>query len=143
MRKLLLLLFIVLLFYPMVSFAQNISYQLSTHVLDISEGAPGENVRVVLEKQNDKKGWDRVGEAKTDSNGRISNFLPLSDGKTADTLDNKGVYRLIFYTGDYFENKSVDTFYPFVEVVFMIKDANHYHVPITLSPFGYSTYRGS
>ncbi|UZJ65512.1 hydroxyisourate hydrolase [Sphingobacterium sp. KU25419] len=55
----------------------------------------------------------------------------------------KGVYKLTFLVADYFKSKQVTSFYPFIEVVFEIKDNKHYHVPITLSPFGYSTYRGN
>ena len=72
----------------------------------------------------------------TDSNGRIGNFLNKDK-------NNDGVYKLIFRVADYFKRNKTDTFYPFIEVVFRIKGDNHFHVPITLSTFGYSTYRGS
>ncbi|QEY26819.1 hydroxyisourate hydrolase [Neisseria zalophi] len=114
------------------------NYQLSTHILDIRKGKPASNVSVELYKMNAQGQWDEVGENKTDNNGRITNFLPLREGK-----DNKGTYKLKFKTKEYFARDKVDNFYPFVEVSFELKDGNHYHVPITLSPFGYSTYRGS
>lgn len=59
------------------------------------------------------------------------------------TTDHKGIYRLTYHVAPYFERLQQDSFYPFIEVVFEIKDGKHYHVPITLSPYGYSTYRGS
>lgn len=82
------------------------------------------------------KSWVFVDKKNTDKQGRIKDFL--QEGQS-----NKGIYKLTFLIRDYFSNKKLDTFYPFVEVVFEIKDSNHYHVPITLSPYGYSTYRGN
>jgi len=85
------------------------------------------------------KQWVSLGKKQTDKNGRIVDFLPYSKNLKS----NYGKYKLIFLTEDYFKNKKVESFYPFIEVVFQINDDKHYHVPITLSPFGYSTYRGS
>ncbi|PWN58378.1 hydroxyisourate hydrolase [Chryseobacterium viscerum] len=117
--------------------AQNKDFQLSTHILDVSKGLPAPDVKIRLEKFNDQsKAWTYVDEKLTDANGRIPNFLPSS-------FSNKGIYKLIYLTNDYFKKSKTDSFYTFIEVVFEIKDENHYHVPITLSPFGYSTYRGS
>lgn len=117
--------------------AQNKSHQLSTHILDISTGLPAASVVVQLEKQNSSMlNWEKIEEQTTDQQGRIANFLPS-------TTSTKGVYRLRFFTAPYFESRNTKSFYPFIEVVFQINDAQHYHVPITLSPFGYSTYRGS
>lgn len=73
----------------------------------------------------------------TDSNGRIKDFLKL-DGKS-----NAGIYKLTYHVSPYFKKLGHKTFYPFIEVVFELTDNEHYHVPITLSPFGYSTYRGN
>ena len=64
--------------------------------------------------------------------------LGAAGGKT-----DKGIYRLTYHVAPYFERLQQDSFYPFIEVVFEIKDGKHYHVPITLSPYGYSTYRGN
>jgi 5-hydroxyisourate hydrolase len=80
--------------------------------------------------------WSFVDEKNTDKNGRISDFL--SSNKS-----NLGIYKLIFFTNDYFKKNNIESFYPFIEIVFQIKDTNHYHVPITLSAYGYSTYRGN
>lgn len=118
--------------------AQEKSYQLSSHILDINSGRPAAGVTIVLSKMNADKSWEVIDRRTTDSNGRVKDFLEQKDGKT-----NKGTYKLTFLTAPYFEARKQESFYPFIDVVFTIKDDNHYHVPITLSPFGYSTYRGS
>jgi 5-hydroxyisourate hydrolase len=100
---------------------------LSTHVLDATSGRPAAGVVVRLEGA----GGDRIAEATTDADGRV--------GKLAADLD-AGVYRLVFDTGAYFPQ----TFYPQVVVTFRVDGPEqHYHVPLLLSPFAYSTYRGS
>jgi 5-hydroxyisourate hydrolase len=120
-----------------VSYSQNNTYQLSSHILDISSGAPASGVPVILEKYDETtKIWSYVDEKTTDKNGRITDFLNYKDTKN-------GIYKLRFLVADYFKSKKTESFYPFIEVVFQIKDANHYHVPITLSSYGYSTYRGN
>ncbi len=117
-------------------FSQSKDYQLSSHILDIGTGQPASGVLVKLEKMKDNNTWKYVDEKKTDKSGRIPDFL--KSGK-----DNKGIYRLTFMVADYFNEKGTSSFYPFIEVVFQIEDENHYHVPITLSAYGYSTYRGN
>lgn len=119
------------------SLAQNNRYQLSSHILDVSKGMPAAGVQIKLEKYNGQsKTWTFVDEKITDTNGRISDFLPSEKS-------NNGIYRLTYYTNEYFKKNNTESFYPFIEVVFQIKDGNHYHVPITLSAYGYSTYRGN
>lgn len=114
-------------------------YQLSSHILDISKGLPAPGVDIQLEKWNDStKKWEFVDKKTTDNNGRIKNFLKEEKG-----VDNKGIYKMIYFTAPYFKADNLESFYPFIEVVFEITSDSHYHVPITLSPFGYSTYRGS
>lgn len=138
MKKLLYLFFVIV--FSSVSAQENKEFQLSSHILDITLGKPVENVDVKLEKYNETtKQWISVINKKTDKNGRIGDFLP----KGKDSKSNYGKYKIIFFTEDYFKNKNMESFYPFIEVVFQIQDNQHYHVPITLSPFGYSTYRGS
>ncbi|EPR0950491.1 hydroxyisourate hydrolase [Campylobacter coli] len=115
-------------------------YQLSTHILDINSGQPASNVKVELYNLDQNRQWVKISEKFTKKNGRIADFLPY------EKTENRsfGVYKLKFYTKDYYISHKVDSFYPFVEVSFeLLKDQKHYHVPITLSPFGYSTYRGS
>ena len=130
---------LLILFCTSLAFSQNTTFQLSTHILDVIEGKPAPGVRVMLEKQNGDK-WVKVAEKQTNIDGRIGDFLPL-DAINSNT--NEGIYRLTFFTEPYFSSKSLNTFYPFVEVSFELKGDSHYHVPITLSPYGYSTYRGS
>lgn len=120
-----------------VTLAQEKTYQLSSHILDVSKGLPAAGVSIKLEQYHaDKKTWSFVEEKITDKNGRITDFL--SNDKS-----NLGIYRLTYFVSDYFKKDKIESFYPFIEVVFEIKDKNHYHVPITLSAFGYSTYRGN
>ncbi|HEH4549965.1 TPA: hydroxyisourate hydrolase [Campylobacter coli] len=115
-------------------------YQLSTHILDINSGQPASNVKVELYNLDQNRQWVKISEKFTKKNGRIADFLPY------EKTENRsfGVYKLKFYSKDYYISHKVDSFYPFVEVSFeLLKDQKHYHIPITLSPFGYSTYRGS
>ncbi|EGM0415260.1 hydroxyisourate hydrolase [Campylobacter coli] len=115
-------------------------YQLSTHILDINSGQPASNVKVELYNLDQNRQWVKISEKFTKKNGRIADFLPY------EKTENRsfGVYKLKFYTKDYYISHKVDSFYPFVEVSFeLLKDQKHYHIPITLSPFGYSAYRGS
>ena len=110
---------------------------ITTHILDTSRGRPASGVRIVLEVRADE-GWKFLGQGETDADGRLKNLLPEGfDLKT-------GAYRLTFHTTDYFAAQGGESFYPEVMVVFTVKDAAaHYHVPLLVSPFGYSTYRGS
>ena len=120
-----------------IALAQLGNYQLSSHILDVSKGAPASGVTIRLEKYNEKsKVWSYVDEKITDKNGRITDFL---NGEKS----NIGIYKLTYFTSDYFKQSNTESFYPFIDVVFQIKDNKHYHVPITLSAFGYSTYRGN
>ncbi len=112
------------------------TYQLSSHILDIDKGSPAANVLISLSKQTDNQ-WILIDEKTTDANGRIKDFLP-ENGR-----DHKGIYKLTYHTAPYFAAQGKESFYPFIEVVFEIKDDQHYHVPITLSAYGYSTYRGN
>lgn len=135
MKKLMLSVFFIAI--SSTVFAQKSDYQLSTHILDISEGKPAVGVSVELEKYNEQKeNWMYIAKKTTGESGRIPNFLPTEKS-------NLGIYKLTFYTKDYFVKNDKDTFYPFITVVFEIKEDVHYHVPITLSAYGYSTYRGN
>lgn len=111
---------------------------ITTHVLDTSIGKPAAEVPITLEKQDGGEAWERLGHGKTNSDGRLKDLLPDDQPLAA------GLYRMTFYTGAYFATRDTDCFYPSVQVLFEIRDASaHYHVPLLLSPFGYSTYRGS
>ncbi|NGY38727.1 hydroxyisourate hydrolase [Flavobacterium sp. XN-5] len=131
-------LIVLMLAFASVSFAQEAKYQLSSHILDVTQGEPAPNVKISLSKQKDNGKWTTIDEKYTDNNGRIKDFLKEEKGE-----NNKGIYKLTYYVEPYFTKLNQSSFYPFIEVVFEIKDDKHYHVPITLSPFGYSTYRGN
>lgn len=118
--------------------AQNDKYQLSSHILDITTGRPAAGVTIELSKMSDDGRWKKMDERTTDENGRVRDFLVTGDGH-----NNQGIYKLTFHVESYFEAMSQRSFYPFIDVVFEITDDSHYHVPITLSPYGYSTYRGN
>ncbi len=108
---------------------------ITTHVLDTSRGAPGRDIAVELEHQREGA-WHAIGAGRTDTDGRLRTLTP---GPVA-----AGTYRLRFHTAAYFAAMDVATFFPMVEVVFDVHDATaHYHVPLLVSPFGYSTYRGT
>lgn len=133
--------FIALFFVLISAFAfgqkKEVTYQLSSHILDVSKGMPAPGVTIKQEKFNEaKKTWTSVEEKVTDKNGRVPDFLP-------NDKSNLGIYKLTYYTSEYFKKMNTESFYPWVEVVFQITNADHYHVPITLSAYGYSTYRGN
>ncbi|HYW74714.1 MAG TPA: hydroxyisourate hydrolase [Pyrinomonadaceae bacterium] len=110
---------------------------ITTHVLDTARGRPAAGVPVTLEIEA-AGGWKPIGKGTTNADGRISDLMPDAAATEA------GIYRLIFDTAAYFANQNTASFYPSVTVVFKIDDSKqHYHVPLLLSPFGYSTYRGS
>jgi 5-hydroxyisourate hydrolase len=110
--------------------------KITTHVLDISRGRPAAGISVTLESEYGD-GWQALGEGRTDQDGRLKDLMD------ADVPLGIGTYRLTFDTGSYFAAHSTETFYPQVVVVFRARGDEHYHVPLLLSPFGYSTYRGS
>ena len=111
---------------------------ITTHVLDTSRGRPAVGVRVRLETQNENGDWQELARGTTDQDGRVSDLLPAGQRLAS------GAYRLTFETGSYVRAQGLSSFYPYVSVAFEIIDpAQHYHVPLLLSPFGYSTYRGS
>lgn len=136
MRKLILLL-LTFVSLQQVAFGQETKFQLSSHILDITAGSPAKAVKITLSKKDNQDNWLIVDEKMTDNNGRVKDFLK-QDGK-----DHTGVYKLTFHTRPYFKAMDKKSFYPFIEVVFELADNEHYHVPITLSPYGYSTYRGN
>ena len=111
---------------------------ITTHVLDTSRGRPAAGVPVLLETYTDDGGWQTLGSGATDADGRLRHLLP------EDHDVGVGTYRLTFGAEAYFVSQGVEGFYPTVVVTFYVADAaQHYHVPLLLSPYGYSTYRGS
>jgi len=110
--------------------------QLTTHILDTTRGKPAKDVSIILYR-NENDQWTEVVKGITNNDGRIPNLLKK------DVVLENGIYKIRFYTKDYFDKDGIATFYPFVEIVFDITTQEHYHIPLLLSPFGYSTYRGS
>lgn len=120
---------------------------ITTHVLDTSLGRPAAGVRVVLERGGKSSEWQVVGHGETDADGRLRTLMADQAPLEA------GLYRLVFDTRRYFDGRGVRAFYPSVIITFEVapevannavaENAAHYHVPLLLSPFGYSTYRGS
>jgi len=112
--------------------------RISTHVLDTAKGKPAAGMPVRLERQESFGKWLSLASAQTDQDGRCAQLLPDSA-----TLV-EGVYRLTFDTASYFDACGADGLYPAVEVLFRIRTGEkHFHIPLLLSPNGYTTYRGS
>ena len=110
---------------------------ISTHILDTTKGRPAADVAVTLERENGGT-WTVLGNGKTDSDGRLRTLVP--DGQNPEP----GTYRISFNTEGYFTRIGTEGFYPSVSIVFRVRVATeHYHVPLLLNPFGFSTYRGS
>ncbi|MGR3984551.1 MAG: hydroxyisourate hydrolase [Gammaproteobacteria bacterium] len=109
--------------------------QITTHILDTSRGKPAAGVRLALSRRADGK-WSELAAGVTDADGRVSDLLDAGAQLPA------GEYKIAFDTGGYYAD--APCFYPRVEIIFRIAgDGQHYHVPLLLNPFGYSTYRGS
>ena len=109
---------------------------ITTHVLDTARGRPAAGVPAILELRSGPEAWTEQGRGATDADGRIKDL--------ATGLLVPGIYRLTFDTAAYFRAQQVEAFYPYVAIVFEVREpAQHHHVPLLLSPFGYSTYRGS
>ena len=110
---------------------------ITTHVLDIAKGKPAAGIPVSLDLQAPAGNWRGVGHGVTNQDGRVTDFL------ASEKLD-AGTYWLTFDTSSYLQHNSGNAFFPLVTIVFAVQDASqHYHIPLLLSPYGYSTYRGS
>jgi len=110
---------------------------ISTHVLDTARGCPAAGVNVTLERHGPTGQWQLVGSGDTDKDGRIGTLSGAA-------VLAPGEYRLTFATRKYFQAAGVTAFYPSVTVTIeAVAGQTHYHVPLLLSPFGYSTYRGT
>jgi 5-hydroxyisourate hydrolase len=112
--------------------------RISTHVLDVARGRPAGDVPVRLERRSSSGGWQLVMSGRTDADGRCGQLLH-DDGD----LD-AGVYRMVFDTASYFAEQRIEGLYPVVEVTFHVREGEVLlHIPLLLSPNGYTTYRGS
>jgi 5-hydroxyisourate hydrolase len=110
---------------------------ITTHVLDTGRGRPAAGIPVVLEHNEDQEEWRVKMKGETDVDGRVKSFASASSFAP-------GMYRLVFDTAAYFEKLGVRPFYPEVTIVFeTAAGESHYHVPLLLNAFGYTTYRGS
>ncbi|HXG00408.1 MAG TPA: hydroxyisourate hydrolase [Bacteroidota bacterium] len=109
---------------------------ITTHVLDTSLGKPAVGVLVQLDEWSDGE-WVQIGSGVTDADGRILNLLP------SDRLLSNTTYRLTFFTQKYFSSRKQESIYPKVSVEFFASPGQHYHIPLLISPYGYTTYRGS
>ena len=110
--------------------------QLTTHILDTTLGKPASGVAITLYHQAIEQ-WNQIAKGVTNNDGRIADLLQKH------VVLQQGVYKLRFETKAYFDKLNTRTFYPFVEITFEITSSDHYHVPLLLNPFGFSTYRGS
>lgn len=111
---------------------------ITTHVLDTSLGRPAAGLSVLLERVSGEGSPAELARGSTDADGRLRDLLPEGE------RPEPGVYRLTFHTGAYFRERGVRGFYPEVSILFEVQDpGEHHHVPLLLSPYGYSTYRGS
>ena len=110
---------------------------ISTHILDLALGQPASGVSVRLEREESGV-WKELSRGETDADGRIKSALPDITPLVA------GRYRFGFETGTYFRAQGSDCFHPYIEIAFEVGDpAQNYHVPLLISPYSYSTYRGS
>ncbi|PRP86939.1 hypothetical protein PROFUN_03687 [Planoprotostelium fungivorum] len=111
---------------------------LSCHALDTTLGVPARGMRVRLQiSRGGLRGskWETISDHETNEDGRIRDFAPLPEA---------GTYKVVFDTASYFQKAGVkEYFYPQVKIVFIVQAGQHYHVPLLISPYGYSTYRGS
>jgi 5-hydroxyisourate hydrolase len=112
--------------------------RISTHVLDVALGKPARSVPVRLERQESAGEWRVLSSSSTDADGRCAQLLPENEALRA------GVYRLAFDTASYHLSQKLEGLYPVVEITFHVREGeSHFHIPLLVSPHGYTTYRGS
>lgn len=112
--------------------------RISTHILDVARGMPAKDVPVRLERRELSGDWMRLGTGRTDGDGRCAQLLPENETLRA------GLYRLVFDTSSYHRAHEAESFYPVVEITFHVREGDaKFHIPLLLSPYGYTTYRGS
>jgi 5-hydroxyisourate hydrolase len=112
--------------------------RISTHVLDLAQGKPARDVPVRLERRELSGDWVRLATGRTDGDGRCAQLLPEDESFRA------GLYRMVFDTASYQRAQETEGFYPVVEITFHVREGDGtFHIPLLLSPHGYTTYRGS
>lgn len=109
--------------------------QITSHILDTTSGKPAHGVTIILFIGGNDE-WVELCRGLTDADGRVKD-LEVSEPV------QQAIYKLRFETKDYFDKSQIKTFYPYIEIIFEIDSTDHYHVPLLLNPYGYSTYRGS
>lgn len=109
--------------------------QLTTHILDTTKGKPADGVEIILYQEAGAT-WKQLAKGFTDTDGRVHSLL-------ADEVKLSGVYKIRFETKAYFSRNNTNSFYPFIEICFEVNSADHYHIPLLLNPYGYTTYLGS
>lgn len=110
--------------------------QITTHVLDTSRGKPADDITVILFQQQ-ADNWRQLALGTTDSHGRNSKLLK------PDVVLEPGIYRLRFESKAYFDKLGTQCFHPFIEISFAVSSTEHYHIPLLISPWGFTSYRGS
>ncbi len=112
--------------------------RISTHVLDVAQGKPAKGVAVRLDRRESSGNWVLVGSSHTDSDGRCNQLVPEND------VFRPGLYRLSFDAASYHHAENTEGLYPVVEITFQVREGeSQFHIPLLLSPYGYTTYRGS
>ncbi len=120
---------------PLFSFV--LASPISVHVLNLETGKPSKNVTVVLDKKT-SSGWQKLSQKSTDTNGRINDLFPSG------IKFESGAYMVTFQTDEYFSQQQQKSFFPEVNIVFQVESTGeHYHIPLLLNKYGYSTYRGN
>ncbi|WP_298900495.1 2-oxo-4-hydroxy-4-carboxy-5-ureidoimidazoline decarboxylase [uncultured Psychroserpens sp.] len=114
----------------------NLTSHLTTHALDTSIGIPASHMLIALKGLRDNQ-WKPMSIGITNNDGRISDVLPPG------RFLIPGIYTMTFNTGNYYKNNNQNGFYPEASIQFEVTDGSHYHIPLLINPFGYSTYRGS
>ena len=109
---------------------------ITTHVLDTTTGIPGKGIQITLNESKNNQ-WKPITTGVTNADGRIADLLP--PGKKLEA----GIYQMLFNTAAYYNSQQQDGFYPEVAIQFIVSNHDHYHVPLLLNPYGYTTYRGS
>lgn len=109
---------------------------ISTHILNSCEGKAAGNVSVTMFRKDCDGSWEEVHSSKTNNDGRIENLVAVEDFRS-------GVYKLRFSIKEYFARFNKRSLYPYIEITVECEEGQHYHVPLLLSPFSYSTYRGT
>ena len=137
MKKFKLMLVALLFQLMLVGGAQAASNPLSVHVLNLQDGLPSPGVTVTIEKE--KNGvWIMLGKGITNEQGRITALFPKNE------VLSKGNYRVTFKTGEWFAQQKIASFFPEIPIIFHADGSvPHYHIPLLLSPYGYSSYRGN